>query len=316
MAEGKNLVGVDIGASSIKVVQLKEARKKLQVVAVGLRRASAADDHRRPRHERRRRHRGPRSSIFHGQEDPAAGRRHRRLRPVRHRPQDHRPDDDRRRSSTSRSTGRPSSTSPSTSSSCRSTTRSSGGGPRPGRWISCSSPRRRTRSTTTPRSSARRSSSRLVVDINAFTIQNIFEHQYGLPRGRHHRAAQRRRRGLVAQHRLQGRQRLHARDHERRQRHHRGDPEGAAVLVRAGRGLQDAAAARRRSSRRKSPDHQPGVPGARRRDPALARLLPRDERRAGDQPHLRLRAAARTSRRSRRPSRSARACPCRSSTRW
>ena len=30
MAEGKNLVGVDIGASSIKVVQLKESRKKLE----------------------------------------------------------------------------------------------------------------------------------------------------------------------------------------------------------------------------------------------------------------------------------------------
>ena len=35
MAEGKNLVGVDIGASSIKVVQLKEARKKLQVIRWG-----------------------------------------------------------------------------------------------------------------------------------------------------------------------------------------------------------------------------------------------------------------------------------------
>jgi type IV pilus assembly protein PilM len=35
MAEGKNLVGVDIGASSIKVVQLKESRKRLQVVRSG-----------------------------------------------------------------------------------------------------------------------------------------------------------------------------------------------------------------------------------------------------------------------------------------
>ena len=35
MAEGKNLVGVDIGASSIKVVQLRHARKKLQVVRFG-----------------------------------------------------------------------------------------------------------------------------------------------------------------------------------------------------------------------------------------------------------------------------------------
>src|ERR1700734_1624985 len=35
MAEGKNLVGVDIGASSIKVVQLRETRKKLQVMRWG-----------------------------------------------------------------------------------------------------------------------------------------------------------------------------------------------------------------------------------------------------------------------------------------
>jgi len=35
MAEGKNLVGVDIGASSIKVVQLREARKKLIVSRCG-----------------------------------------------------------------------------------------------------------------------------------------------------------------------------------------------------------------------------------------------------------------------------------------
>jgi type IV pilus assembly protein PilM len=35
MAEGKNLVGVDIGASSIKVAQLRETRKKLQVVRWG-----------------------------------------------------------------------------------------------------------------------------------------------------------------------------------------------------------------------------------------------------------------------------------------
>ncbi|MGA2449728.1 MAG: type IV pilus assembly protein PilM [Polyangiaceae bacterium] len=35
MAEGKNLVGVDIGASSVKVVQLRESRKKLQVIKWG-----------------------------------------------------------------------------------------------------------------------------------------------------------------------------------------------------------------------------------------------------------------------------------------
>ena len=35
MAEGKNLVGVDIGASSIKVVQLKESRKRYSVARYG-----------------------------------------------------------------------------------------------------------------------------------------------------------------------------------------------------------------------------------------------------------------------------------------
>ncbi len=35
MAEGKYLVGVDIGASSVKVVQLKESRKKLTVIRSG-----------------------------------------------------------------------------------------------------------------------------------------------------------------------------------------------------------------------------------------------------------------------------------------
>ena len=35
MAEGKNLVGVDIGASAIKVVQLKESRKRFSVVKYG-----------------------------------------------------------------------------------------------------------------------------------------------------------------------------------------------------------------------------------------------------------------------------------------
>src|SRR5438067_577577 len=35
MAEGKNLVGVDIGASSIKVVQLKDGRKGMSVIRYG-----------------------------------------------------------------------------------------------------------------------------------------------------------------------------------------------------------------------------------------------------------------------------------------
>ncbi len=76
--------------------------------------------------------------------------------------------------------------------------------------------------------------------------------------GRQHRPAQRGGGGLVAQHRGQGRERLHARDHQRRQHDHRGDPQGPVVLVRAGRGLQDG---RRSDADRPAggrPDHQPG----------------------------------------------------------
>ena len=64
MAEGKNLVGVDIGASSIKVVQLKESRKKLQVDPLGMRAAASADDRRRPRDELRGRDGGARARSF------------------------------------------------------------------------------------------------------------------------------------------------------------------------------------------------------------------------------------------------------------
>ena len=35
MAEGSNLVGVDIGSSSVKVCQLKESRKGLELVRLG-----------------------------------------------------------------------------------------------------------------------------------------------------------------------------------------------------------------------------------------------------------------------------------------
>ena len=36
MADGRNLVGVDIGASSIKVVYLREARKRMTVMRYGI----------------------------------------------------------------------------------------------------------------------------------------------------------------------------------------------------------------------------------------------------------------------------------------
>ena len=83
-----------------------------------------------------------------------------------------------------------------------------------------------------------RSSSPSSCDIDAFTVQNLFEVSRGSAAGSDDRAHQRRREPLVAQHRRERRQRLHARDRERRQRDHRRDPEAARRAVRAGRGLQ------------------------------------------------------------------------------
>ena len=136
----------------------------------------------------------------------------------------------------------------------------------------------------------------LVVDINAFTIQNIFEHQYGLPPdgtiallnvGAAVSSLNIVSKGVSAFTR-EITNAGNAITEEIRK--------ALSVLVRAGRGLQDAAAAPTQIVPQEvHADHQPGVPGAGRRDPALARLLPRDQRRAGDRPHLRLAAAARTS---------------------
>ena len=145
-----------------------------------VRAAAAADHHRRPRHERRRRHRGARSKIFHDDEDPAAGRRHRRLRPVRHRPQDHRPDDDRRGARRADPLG--------------------GGAAHPVRHqghvdrLRGPPPRPEAGQMDLLLVAAKKDEINdyaailreaklkpVVVDINAFTVQNIFEHQYGLP---------------------------------------------------------------------------------------------------------------------------------------
>ena len=94
----------------------------------------------------------------------------------------------------------------------------------------------------------------LIVDINAFTIQNIFEHQYGLPAGRDDRAPQRRRGGLVAEHRVA---RASARSPARSRTPGNAITEeirkALRVLVRAGRGLQ---ARRRADADRAAGGHQ------------------------------------------------------------
>ena len=62
--------------------------------------------------------------------------------------------------------------------------------PRPGdgadaraRWTCCSSRRRRTRSPTTPASSPRPGATPVVVDVDAFALQNAYEVNYGLEPG-------------------------------------------------------------------------------------------------------------------------------------
>ena len=187
------------------------------------------------------------------------------------------------------------------------------------RWICCSSPPSATRSTTTRSSRATRSSSRWSSTSTRSRVQNLFEYSRGLPADQTIALDQRRREPVVAQHRRERRQRLHARHRQRRQRHHRGDPEAAQRPVRAGRSLQ----VRRRG--------QPGDPYRggmvpqqvmqiieavtrldRRRDPAQPRLLPGDQRRGGDHPHLRDRRHGEPGRAGARPSSGARACRSRS----
>ena len=51
------------------------------------------------------------------------------------------------------------------------------------RWTCCSSPRRRRRSPTTPASSRRPAASPVVVDVDAFALQNAYEVNYGIEPG-------------------------------------------------------------------------------------------------------------------------------------
>ncbi len=108
----------------------------------------------------------------------------------------------------------------------------------------------------------------VVVDINAFTIQNIFEHQHGLPQdgtiallnvGAAVSSLNIVSKGVSAFTREITNAGNAITEEIQKQ---------CGVLVRAGRGLQDAAAARRRSSRRRCTRSSTRRARARRRDPA------------------------------------------------
>ena len=95
----------------------------------------------------------------------------------------------------------------------------------------------------------------VVVDVDAFAVQNMFAVQLRRPREGDGGADQRRRLGGEHQHHLQRHHGLHPRRDHRRQPVHRGDPEAAQRLLRGGRGAEDRrrrAATPTRSSPRRS----------------------------------------------------------------
>ncbi len=79
----------------------------------------------------------------------------------------------------------------------------------------------------------------VVVDVDAFALQNAYEINYGPRARRHRRPAQRRRERDQHQHLERRSVALHARHLDRRQCLHRGGAEGAGPAVRPGRAGQE-----------------------------------------------------------------------------
>ena len=79
----------------------------------------------------------------------------------------------------------------------------------------------------------------VVVDVDAFALQNAYEANYGLEPGRGRRAAQRRRQRHQHQHPERRAVAVHPRHLDRRQRLHRGGAEGAEPAVRERRAGQE-----------------------------------------------------------------------------
>ena len=117
--------------------------------------------------------------------------------------------------------------------------------PRRARWTSSSSRPRRTRSTTTPTFSSRPACTPVVVDLDAFALQNACEINYEVVPGA--RGACQHRRGLH-QHRrpAQRHDLVHPRHLDRRQPLHRRRAEEFGLPARAGRADQDGPGRRRR----------------------------------------------------------------------
>ena len=117
------------------------------------------------------------------------------------------------------------------------------------RWTSCWWRRRRRRSPTTPASSRQAGRTAVVVDVDAFALQNAYEVNYGIEPDAVVvllNAGASATNINILQRRSVG---LHPRHLDRRQRLHRGAAEGAEPAVRAGRSAEARPAGRRRHLR-------------------------------------------------------------------
>ena len=116
------------------------------------------------------------------------------------------------------------------------------------RWKCSWSRRRKKKSPTTPASSRRPAACRVIVDVDAFALQNAFEANYGLEPQPGGRADQRRRERRSTSTLCRGTVALHPRHLARRQCLHRSRPARAEPAVRERRARQEGHA-RRRASR-------------------------------------------------------------------
>ena len=129
----------------------------------------------------------------------------------------------------------------------------------------------------------------VVVDVDAFALQNAYEVNYGIEPGAGRRAAQRRRERHQHQHPPGRSVGLHPRHLDRRQRLHRGAAEGAEPAVRAGRSAEARPAGRRRDLRGRAAGAARGHRERHARDPEDVRLLQGDRRHRSDRPDRRQR---------------------------
>ncbi len=180
MREGRNLVGVDIGTSGVKVCQIKESRKGLGLVRLGfvplrpqvivdgqVMDAGAVSD--------------ALEKALSGRQDQAEGVRAQRLGPERDHPQDHRAHDDdggaRRADPVGGRAAHP----------VRHQGRAGrlpgarGAVPRPARWICLLVAAKRDQIEDYAQLARNAQLKPVICDIDAFTVQNLFETSRGLP---------------------------------------------------------------------------------------------------------------------------------------